>query len=302
MGAKYDYDVAVIGSGFGGAVSALRLTEKGYDVAVLEQGRRLEPDDILEARTSMRAHLWEPDLGFRGFFWQRVFRDVGIIGAAGVGGGSIVWGGVLLKPDRTVFADPAWGTGEQDWESALSRHYEEAARMLGRETNPFTGPMDDHLREAAAAVGGEESFGPVPLAIHFGEPGKTVPDPYFGGEGPERTGCRLCGGCLSGCPYGAKNSLDRNYLHLAEKRGARILEEHKVVSIAPLPGGGYELKSRHPWRRDESLPPLRAGRVVLAAGVLGTLELLFRCRDEIGTLGSISVSYTHLTLPTTPYV
>ena len=132
MGADHDFDVAVIGSGFGGAVSALRLKEKGYDVAVLEQGKRLEPDDILEARTSMRAHLWEPDLGFHGFFWQRVFRDVGIIGAAGVGGGSIVWGGVLLKPDQTVFSDPAWGDGEPDWESALGRHYEEAARMLGR--------------------------------------------------------------------------------------------------------------------------------------------------------------------------
>lgn len=288
MSAEFDFDVAVIGSGFGGAVSALRLTEKGYDVAVLEQGRRLEPDDILNARKSMRAHLWEPELGFRGFFWQRVFRDVGIIGAAGVGGGSIVWGGVLLKPESSVFADPAWGDGEPDWESALGRHYDEAARMLGRTTNPFTGPMDDHLRAAAAEVGGEETFGPVPLAIHFGEPGETVPDPYFAGEGPDRTGCRLCGGCLAGCPYGAKNSLDRNYLYLAEKLGARILAERRVVSIAPLPGRGYELKSRHPWRRSESPPPLRAERVVLAAGVLGTLELLFRCRDEIGTLGSIS--------------
>ncbi len=228
----------------------------------------------------MRAHLWEPELGFRGFFWQRVFRDVGIIGAAGVGGGSIVWGGVLLKPESSVFADPAWGDGEPDWESALSRHYDEAGRMLGRTANPFTGPMDDHLRATAAEVGGDETFGPVPLAIHFGDPGETVPDPYFGGEGPERTGCHLCGGCLAGCPYGAKNSLDKNYLYLAEKLGARILAERRVVSIAPLPGGGYELKSRHPWRRRESPSPLRAERVVLAAGVLGTLELLFRCRDE----------------------
>ncbi len=256
MVADFDFDVAIIGSGFGGAVSALRLTEKGYRVAVLEQGRRLDPDDITDARTSMRAHLWEPELGFRGFFWQRVFRDVGIIGAAGVGGGSIVWGGVLLKPESSVFADPAWGDGEPDWESALSRHYDEAGRMLGRTANPFTGPMDDHLRAAAAEVGGDETFGPVALAIHFGDPGETVPDPYFGGEGPERTGCHLCGGCLAGCPYGAKNSLDKNYLYLAEKLGARILAERRVDR--PASRGGYELKSRHPWRRRESPSPLRA--------------------------------------------
>ncbi len=284
----FDCDVAIIGSGFGGAVSALRLAEKGYDVVVLEQGREITPEDILKARKSVRHHLWEPDMGLHGFFWQKVFRDVGIIGAAGVGGGSIVWGGVLLKPEASVFDDPAWGDGETDWEQALSGHYEEAARMLGRTANPFIGPMDDHLRSAARVVGGEETFGPVPLAIYFGEPGKTVEDPFFNGEGPARTGCRLCGGCLSGCPYGAKNTLDRNYLHLAVKRGATIRPEHRVESITPLPGGGYELKSQHPWKGRDAQPPLRAAKVILAAGVLGTLELLFRCRDEMGTLPRVS--------------
>jgi cholesterol oxidase len=148
--------------------------------------------------------------------------------------------------------------------------------------------MDEHLRETARAVGGEENFGPVPLAIHFGREGETEPDPFFGGEGPDRTGCRLCGGCLSGCPYGSKNSLDLNYLHLAEKKGARIVAERRVESIVPLPGGGYELKSVHPWRKDVFHQPLRARRVVLAGGVLGTLELLFRCRDELGTLPRVS--------------
>jgi cholesterol oxidase len=232
--------------------------------------------------------MWDPDLGLHGFFWQRVFRDVGIIGASGVGGGSIVWGAVLLQPDAAVFADPAWGDGERDWHAAMEPHYAEAARMLGRTTNPFTGPMDEHLRAAAKAVGGQETFGPVPLAVYFGEEGRTVPDPFFGGEGPERTGCRLCGGCLTGCPYGAKNTLDLNYLHLAERRGAQIRPEHKVVALAPLPGGGYELQSAHPWRRGVRHPPLRARQVVLAAGVLGTLELLFRCRDELGTLPRVS--------------
>ncbi len=285
---RFECDVAVIGSGFGGAVSALRLAEKGYSVVVLEQGRRVAPVDIEKARHDIRAHLWEPDIGLHGFFWQRVFRDVGIIGAAGVGGGSIVWGAVLLEPGAPVFANPGWGSGEEDWQAVMSPHYAEAGRMLGRVLNPFQGPMDENLRRTARAVGGEENFGPVPLAIHFGQEGKTEPDPFFDGEGPERTGCRLCGGCLSGCPYGSKNTLDLNYLYLAEKKGVRIFPERRVESIVPLPGGGYELKSVHPWRGEVAVEPLRADRVVLAGGVLGTLELLFRCRDELGTLPRVS--------------
>lgn len=290
---RFECDVAVIGSGFGGAVSALRLAEKGYSVVVLEQGRRIVPADIEKARHDIRAHLWEPEVGLRGFFWQRVFRDVGIIGAAGVGGGSIVWGAVLLEPGAPVFADPGWGSGEDDWQAAMAPHYAEAGRMLGRVLNPFQGPMDEHLRRTARVVGGEENFGPVPLAIHFGREGETEPDPFFDGEGPERTGCRLCGGCLSGCPYGSKNSLDLNYLYLAEKAGARIVAERRVESIVPLSGGGYELKSTHPWRKDADHEPLRARRVVLAAGVLGTLELLFRCRDEFGTLPEVAPTLGH---------
>jgi cholesterol oxidase len=284
----FDCDVAVIGSGFGGAVSALRLAEKGYDVLVLEQGRRVAPSDIEKARTSLRHHLWEPDLGMSGFFWQRVFRDVGIIGGAGVGGGSIVWGGVLLEPEQRVFDDPAWGDGEEDWREAMRPFYDEAARMLGRTPNPYLGEMDEFLRQTAAEIGGEETFGPVPVAIYFGEEGVEAEDPFFGGEGPARTGCRLCGGCLSGCPYGSKNTLDLNYLYLAEKRGARIAPEHRVDSIAPLWGEGYELKLSHPWRRSVRRDPVRAREVVIAAGVLGSLELLFRCRDELGTLPRIS--------------
>jgi cholesterol oxidase len=288
MSAGFDCDVAIVGSGFGGAVSALRLAEKGYDVVVLEQGRRLEPADLMRARKDLRAHLWDPDLGLRGFFWQRVFRDVGIIGASGVGGGSIVWGAVLLEPAPPVFADPAWGTAEDDWQAALAPHYAEAARMLGRTTNPYTGAMDEHLRATAVAVGGEENFGPVPVAIYFGEEGKRAEDPFFGGDGPARTGCRLCGGCLTGCPYGSKNTLDQNYLYLAERLGAQIRPEHRVTSLVPLAGGGYEVHADDPFARGVVHPPLRARRVVLAAGVLGTLELLFRCRDELGTLPHVS--------------
>ncbi|HSD80214.1 MAG TPA: FAD-dependent oxidoreductase [Solirubrobacteraceae bacterium] len=284
----FDCDVAVVGSGFGGAVSALRLVERGYDVTVLEAGRRLAPADLAAARRRVRDYLWAPGAGLRGFFWQRVFRDVGVIGATGVGGGSIVWGAVLLEPGDAFFADPAWAD-LGDWRAELAGHYATAARMLGRTTNPHLDVQDEHLRRAAAAVGAEDTFGPVPLAIHFGSgPGATEPDPFFDGAGPARTGCRLCGGCLVGCPYGAKNTLDHNYLHLAERLGARILARHRVDAIVPLAGGGYILHASDPLRRGPRRGSLRARRVVLAAGVLGTLELLFRCRDELGTLPHVS--------------
>jgi len=284
-GPALDCDTAIVGSGFGGAASALRLAERGFDVVVLERGRRLTPADIEAGRRSPRALLWDPGLGLsRGYFWQRFFRDVGIIGATGVGGGSIVWGAVLLEPPPRFFTDPAW-SGLAEWETELAPHYATAARMLGRTTNPHLGEQDEHLRAAATALGAAETFGPVPLGIHFGDgPGRRSPDPFFDGRGPERTGCLLCGGCLAGCPYGAKNTLDLNYLHLAERRGVRILPEHEAIAIVPLDDGGYEVRIAAAGRRSA----LRARRVVLAAGVLGTLELLLRCREELGTLPRLS--------------
>lgn len=280
--ADLDYDVAIVGSGFGGAVSALRLAEQGRRVVVLERGRRHTGEDYLAARRDPRRYLWEPALGLRrGFFWQRVFQHVGIIGATGVGGGSIVWAGVLLEPDTPFFTDPAWAHLRPDWRAELTEHYATAARMLGRTPAPFAGPMDDHLHAAAKAAGRESTFGPTPMAIYFGEEGRTDPDPFFGGEGPERTGCKLCGGCLVGCPYGSKNTLDQNYLWLAERRGAEVRAEHEVTNITPLDGGGYALDIA--GRR-----AVRAREVVLAGGVLGTLELLYRCRDEHGSLPHVS--------------
>ncbi|WP_244971692.1 GMC family oxidoreductase N-terminal domain-containing protein [Gordonia rubripertincta] len=209
-----------------------------------------------------------PELGLRGFFWQRVLRHVGIIGGAGVGGGSIVWAGVLLEPKEEFFTDPAWPEVADGWRAQLTEHYRTAARMLGRETTRFVGEMDRHLETTAEKMGAGQAYGPTPMAIWFGAPGEegvTVPDPFFGGEGPDRTGCRLCGACLIGCPYGSKNTLDLNYLWLAERRGVRIRPDTRVETVAAMPEGGYEVHTA-----DGEV--LRAAEVVLAAGVLGTVE------------------------------
>ncbi|MFC6152498.1 FAD-dependent oxidoreductase [Nocardioides yefusunii] len=276
-GRPWDADVIVIGSGFGGAVTALRLSEAGHRVLVLEQGRRLSDADLLRARTDPRAYLWQPGLGMRGFFWQRILRHVAVIGGAGVGGGSIVWAGVLLEAGDDFYAQPALTRLGPDWRAELSGPYALAARMLGRVQTPHRDVMDDNLLATAAAMGREHTYGPVPVAIHFGQPGVTEPDPFFGGEGPARTGCRLCGECLLGCPYGAKNQLTRNYLHLAEHTGTTIIPEQTVNRITELVDGGYVLHAAHPWRRGEERT-YAAPRVVVAAGVLGTVELLARSR------------------------
>ncbi len=291
MNPPFDADVVIVGSGFGGSVSALRLAEKGYSVLVLEQGRRIGPAEIASAKKNLRELFWMPPLGLHGFFTQHFFRHAGIVGGVGVGGGSLVWGSVLLQPKPPFYRDPSWSQLGIDWEAELAPHYQAAMRMLGRNTNPRLTEMDALLRQTAAAMNAEDSFGPTPVGIFFGgdgiAPGQTVPDPYFGGEGPARSACRFCGGCLTGCPHGSKNSLDYNYLHLAQRRGACILPERKVTALRPLPEGGYCIESRHPWKRLQ-YPVLRARKVVLSAGVLGTLELLFRMRDEQGSLPRLS--------------
>ncbi len=282
-----DYDYLVIGSGFGGSTAALRLAEKGWQVAVAEQGRRIGKADIHSAKRSLRSLMWLPALRMRGYLVQHVFRHVSIVGGVGVGGGSIVWAAVMLEPTQAFYDDPRLAELGLDLEQELAPHLANARRMLGVTTNPRQTEQDGFLRQAAERMGTADTFGPVPSAIYFGRAGVSSPDPFFGGDGPDREGCVFCGGCMTGCPTGAKNSLDRNYLYLAEKRGVRVLPERKADRIEPLSGGGYRVTLVDPFS-GRKIETLTARNVVLSAGVIGTLELLFRNRDLHRTLPNVS--------------
>ena len=275
------YDVLVVGSGFGGSVAALRLAEKGYRVAVLEAGRRYgRPEDFARTNWDLRRSLWIPKLFCHGILRLTLLSDVLVGSGAGVGGGSLVYANTLPIPRREVFKRPAWPAG-LDWENELAPHYATARRMLGAATNPKLTRADEVLKECADDIGKGASFHPTEVAVFFGEPGKAVPDPYFGGEGPERSGCVFCGGCMVGCRHNAKNTLDKNYLYLAEKLGVDIFPETQVDRIAPMADRGYELSSvcsTRLFRRGRIT--WRAPMVIMAAGVLGTIDLLLRAREE----------------------
>ena len=285
-----DYDFVIIGSGFGGSVSAHRLTEKGYRVAVIEQGKRITSEDIEAADANSKKFLWMPRLKMDGYFYQRLFRHTSIVGGVAVGGGSIVFAAVLLRPKQAFYLHPNWSDLGVDWEAELAPHYDTAEKMLGRVKNPIFDKQDEYLKQTAEEMGRGDTFGPTYNGIYFGKPGETAPDPFFDGQGPERSGCQLCGDCLSGCGKNAKNSLDKNYLYFAEKGGAEVLPERKVSRIVPIEGGGYSLEMGHPIKKGITYPSLTANKVIVSGGVLGSLELLFDCRDVSGTLPNISAT------------
>lgn len=282
----FDFDVLIVGSGFGGSVSALRLAEQGLKVCVLEQGRRASEADLERAGRDARALAWAPALGRHGFLAQDVFRHLGVVRGIGVGGGSLVYAAVLLEPGPGFYADPAWASLSPDWVAELAPHYATARHMLGVTLNPHRGIQDDWLEQTAARMGASATFGSVPQGIYFGDSQRFVEDPLLGGQGPARRGCNLCGRCITGCANGAKNSLDRNYLYLAERLGVRIIAETRVTHVEPA-GEGYRVYRRHPWKRTTQAP-LTAKRIILSAGVIGTLEILFASRDRYRTLPGIS--------------
>jgi cholesterol oxidase len=288
---EHDYDWVVIGSGFGGSVSALRLAEKGYSVCVLECGRRFRDEDFAESAWNLRRYFWSPRLGLRGIFRMTLFRDVFIVSGSGVGGGSLGYANTLYRARPAFFRDPQWAElGE--WEGELSPHYDVAERMLGVTYYTGMGPADELLKEYGEQIGVGDTFKPTKVGIFFGEPGKEVQDPYFGGEGPARSGCIRCGSCMVGCRYGAKNTLVKNYLWFAEKLGVEIVPERQVTEIRPLGAAdgsdGYTVTSARPgaWVRKRR-STLNAGGVVIAAGPLGTNQLLADCKHS-GALPRLS--------------
>jgi cholesterol oxidase len=284
VSAEHDYDWIVIGSGFGGSVSALRLAEKGYRVAVLEAGRRYRDEDFAKTTWNARRYYWLPRLGLKGIFRMTLFKDVFVVSGCGVGGGSLGYANTLYRPTEgsAFYRDPQWAELE-DWESALAPHYETAERMLGVTKYEGEGPADRLLRELAEEMGVPETYSTTRVGVFFGEPGKTVPDPYFGGEGPPRAGCIRCGACMVGCRHNAKNTLVKNYLYFAERAGVQILPERTVAEVRPLgaPDGsdGYRVTSERSgaWLNKDR-QTLTARGVVVAAGALGTNQLLQRCR------------------------
>ncbi|MCP4021764.1 MAG: GMC family oxidoreductase [Desulfobacteraceae bacterium] len=283
-----DFDFAIIGSGFGGSVCALRLAEKGYKVAVIEQGNWVDPARMEAASLDLKKLLWMPGLGLDGFFSQSVFRHLGVVGGVGIGGGSLVYAAVLLRPKDKFYQDPLWSSLGIDWKREMVPFYDKASRMLGITRNPGFDIMDRYLEKTARKMGAQDTFGPTPMGINFDRSKRMVPDPFFNGKGPARTGCRQCGECLTGCSNGAKNSLDKNYLFLAQQSGARIFPQRKVKNIIPMESGGYKILMTRPFCASTSYPSLKASKVVLSSGVLGSLELLFRCRDVTQTLPKIS--------------
>lgn len=271
-----DADFLVIGSGFGGAVSALRLAEKGYSVVVLEQGKRYRTGDFPRTNWSLRKYLWAPALRFHGIQVLSFFRHVTVVHGRGVGGGSLVYANTLVQPEDDVFRRPEWAGG--DWVARLEPHFREARRMLGATPSPGVGRTDELLRSIGRDLRGEDTFRVHDVGVYFGEAGVDAPDPYFDGAGPERTGCTRCGACMIGCSVGAKNTLDKNYLWLAERLGVRIVPETLATGLRDVQGG-YEVDTR---TLDGERRVWRAGQVVVSGGVLGTVKLLHSSRAEGG--------------------
>ncbi|MEY9876737.1 cholesterol oxidase [Streptacidiphilus sp. MAP12-33] len=300
-----DYDVVIVGSGFGGSVAALRLTEKGYRVCVLEAGRRFTPETLPRDSWDLRNYLWAPALGCYGIQRIHLLGNVMVLAGAGVGGGSLNYANTLYVPPTAFFEDRQWA-GITDWEQELAPCYAQAQRMLGVRTNPTVTEADEYLRATAESMGVGRSFRLTPVGVFFGDgqdadgrckaaPGGAVADPYFGGAGPERRACTECGECMTGCRHGAKNTLTQNYLHLAERAGAEVRPLTTVVGLCERPGGGHAVTTVPTDRRRRGARTVvNARQVVLAAGTYGTQTLLHRMRAS-GALPRLSPRLGELT-------
>ncbi|MCY0941662.1 GMC oxidoreductase [Streptomyces antarcticus] len=307
----YDYDVIVIGSGFGGSVSALRLTEKGYRVGVLEAGRRFTRESLPKNSWDLRNYLWAPALGLYGIQRIHLLGNVMVLAGAGVGGGSLNYANTLYVPPAAFFEDRQWAS-ITDWRGELAPYYDQAKRMLGVRLNPTMTASDVHLKAVAEQMGVGDSFHMAPVGVFFGDgkdgengeqgagrararPGEEAADPYFGGAGPARRACTECGECMTGCRHGAKNTLNENYLHLAERAGAVIHPMTTVTALSEDPDGGHRVRTvPTDSRRGGRAKVLRAPYVVVAAGTYGTQTLLHTMKDR-GELPRLSERLGELT-------
>ncbi len=284
----YDFDYIIVGSGFGGSVSAMRLTQKGYSVGVIESGRRWKDEDFAKRNWNLRKFLWMPNIALYGIQRMNFLRDVFILGGAGVGGGSLNYANThYIPPDIFFEKDTVKRLGGK---KGLLPYYELAKKMLGTIENPRLDDTDYNMRDTAAEFGREHTFCPVNVGVYFGEEGKKTEDPYFMGEGPDRIGCEFCGACMTGCRKDAKNTLDKNYLYFAEKFGAKIFPENKVISVKPLSSDGSEGYEVTAIRTSGIFSPkmtFRSKGIVFSAGVLGTLSILIKMKEE-GHLPRIS--------------
>ena len=287
------YDVLVIGSGFGGSVTALRLVEKGYSVGVLEAGARFEDGDFPATSFDAKRFLFAPALGMYGIQRIDMVKDCMILAGAGVGGGSLVYANTLYEPLDAFYRDPSWAH-ITDWKAELAPYYDQAKRMLGVVQNPLHTPADEVMRQVAEDMGVGHTFRPTPVGVFFGGPdargGEEVADPFFGGAGPARNACLNCGECMTGCRHNAKNTLVKNYLHLAEQAGAVVHPLTTVTRVRPRAGGGYEVSTR--WTkaklsRRTAVKTFTADQVVFSAAALGTQKLLHQLKGE-GDLPGIS--------------
>jgi cholesterol oxidase len=280
---QYDFDYIIIGSGFGGSVSALRLSEKGYKVLVVEKGKWYKATDFAKTNWNLRKWLWMPYLRFFGIMKMSIFKHVVVISGTGVGGGSLVYANTLPIPKTNFYKSGSWSELE-DWENELKPFYQKALKMLGAARNPKLFDGDIALKTLAKELGREDHFQHPEVAVFFGEEGKQVKDPYFGGKGPDRSGCVFCGGCMTGCRHNAKNTLDKNYLYLAQKNGTEILAENEVFDVVPLDNNdgalGYKVSVKSSTRLFGNKKQFFTKGVIFSGGVLGTVKLLLKLKSN----------------------